>query len=385
MPKSRKQAAKKHGMMAGEADESGARAGGAVCGEAIDAMLEPGLGDVTVDEAVADDPCHVVYEPQTQEQTCYEGGDCPKPEAAPFFIHFGELAFFVSERIKETVHTGAVRAKGKRRTPEQILWIWLDWGGGGGEDGGGGGVAVVVGVVGGEAAPLLSLVFYDVSGDGDGEPEDTLAELGGAGVYGAEGGVVEFDGDVGGDGALEVDEVAGGGIDAGDAGESGEAGLAAGDGGGGGLEGDVDLDGGAGVGGFEDEVEAGTVLGGEEHVLKAAESSEEDYGEGGVVVGADGLAVEEGDLAGFVEGAAVWFADGAEGGVGFGVFVVDAVDGEVGDDFFVGGEGGQVGAVDAGVGYELVHEVFDGLRGDGFELGWLPGRLLRLGVEGCGG
>ena len=164
---------------------------------------------------------------------------------------------------------------------------------------------MVVGVVGSEAALFLSLVFYDVSGDDDGEPEDTVAELGGAGVNGAVGGVVEFDGDVRGDGALEVGEVAGGGIDAGDAGESGEAGFAAGNGGGGGLEGDVDLDWRGDGGGRADEVEAGTVLGGEEHVLKAAESSEEDDGEGGVVVGSDGFAVEDGDLAGFVEGAVV--------------------------------------------------------------------------------
>ena len=59
-----KAGSQKHGV-AGKPDEGGAGAGGVVCGEAVDSMLEPGLGDVAVDEAVADDPCHVVYEPQT--------------------------------------------------------------------------------------------------------------------------------------------------------------------------------------------------------------------------------------------------------------------------------------------------------------------------------
>jgi hypothetical protein len=73
-------------------------------------MLEPGLGNVAVDEAVADYPCHMVYEPQTQDQTGYEGRARPKPEAI-LLVHLGEPAFFVSERIKETVHTGAVRRR----------------------------------------------------------------------------------------------------------------------------------------------------------------------------------------------------------------------------------------------------------------------------------
>ena len=71
--------------------------------------------------------------------------------------------------------------------------------------------------------------------------------------------------------------------------------------------------------------------------------------------------------------------------MGFGVLGVDAEDGEVRDDVLVDDEGGQVGAVDAGVGYELIYQIFDGLGGDGFELGWLAGRLLSLGTEDCGG
>ena len=47
------------------------------------------------------------------------------------------------------------------------------------------------------------------------------------------------------------------------------------------------------------------MLGGEKHVLKTAESSEEDDGEEGMVAGANGFAVEDGDLAGLVEGAVV--------------------------------------------------------------------------------
>jgi hypothetical protein len=75
-------------------------------------MLKPGLGNVAVDEAVADYPCHMVYEPQTQDQTGYEGRACPKPEAI-LLVHLGEPAFFVSENINETVHTGAVLGEGK--------------------------------------------------------------------------------------------------------------------------------------------------------------------------------------------------------------------------------------------------------------------------------
>lgn len=217
----------------------------------------------------------------------------------------------------------------------RIVFCW-----GGGEDGGGGGVAVVVGVVGGETAFCFSLVLCDISGDDDGEPEDLVADLGGAGVYCAEGGVVEFGGDVGGDGAFEVDEVSGGGVDAGDSGEALQAEFAAAAGCGGGAEGDVDLDRSAGSGGHEDEVEAGAVRRGEEHVLKAAEASEEDGGKVDLLAGFDGFAVEDGDLAGFVEGGVLGFADGAEGGVGFGVFGVDAEDSEVGDDVFVGAKGG---------------------------------------------
>jgi hypothetical protein len=65
------------GGVAGEPDEGRLGRGGGL-GEAVDSVIEPVLGDVTVDQGVACDGSRVAYEPEPQEESSGEGEDDAK-------------------------------------------------------------------------------------------------------------------------------------------------------------------------------------------------------------------------------------------------------------------------------------------------------------------
>lgn len=183
---------------------------------------------------------------------------------------------------------------------------------------------VVVGVARGEVAGV-------VRGAGDdegGEPDAEVAEVGGGVIDRGEAGGLALDGDGGGDGALDVNDLQEQRLNTGATFEAGRDGRA-----GGvviyallGVEGDLDEfvfsearrgDIGEAVAAFRTEVEG----------LSAGEGSVKEHGDAGAVFGQVGFAVDLGDLAGLFEVGAVGLADDAKGGLELDVVLEGAAGG----------------------------------------------------------